>query len=565
MTDLVDIELITRNAGDPPSRRVTVAPETDDGWHRQYAVRIPEASGTASLTVRILLPPGEGFVLATNRTFRPLTTRAVASHLVGTFLITSGQQLWRWALPCVVPMEYRFSGRRTMVIATILSHTACGLTAWGVGKLERPSSDHVLRFSADRLNRMSECIWFEPFPAGAKGVLCITDHADFDSVEKLRILAPLVRDTGLRFTKSVFPHSDPHPTRRDKAEPGLDDPAYYREIRQLYELGVEIAYHGFSPRTQAPPLDDCKQRCELMNQFSPETWIDHGTGDYLFSRKALLDGTSLVSFLNARGIRNYWSYFDVWDNPWTDLNSWRPSGPGRLIEETLQFVTHISRTSAPSIRHRARHLTANVLGSDGYRALAARKLRRASYDINRLWSLRSRPQLLYGSDGLQLLFAPSDTVIFDTTLLNHLALQTSPYLLDRLAADSGVCIAHTYLGWKPQFASNVFTQRNDGTLQLAQSFRENMEHASRLQKRRDLITLPFSFLRKSLAAFSNARMMRTARGWRIKSNPSVWIGIPDGYPAGVNTTTLPDGRRVSYCSAETCDFLPLPDGGSRGG
>ncbi len=526
------VELLWTSQEGSSSRREVLRPVDDDGWHRRYSCAVPAAR------LSVVLPRGDAWRLTADRTFEALPGRGSTVFPLATFLVTRGDGFWRWSLPRATLRALRFSEGRAVADLQIYRPAACGLTFWGAGKLQPPPAEETVEITADRLNDLSECIWIEPFPHGAKGVLCLTDHADFDSSEKLRLLAPLVERTGFRFTKSVFPHGDPLPGRPDKSEPGLDDPVFRREVARLHELGVEIAYHGFSPRRDAPPAEECSRRAEAMAAFAPRTWIDHGTGDYLLSRQARLGGgVDLVPFLDRLGIENYWSYFDVWDNPLGDLDSWRASGPARVAAEGARLLRLSPAIPAGARRHCFRHVFGNLVGEHAYLEPAWRS---ALAHVPRLWRLRSAPQLLYGFDGRSPLMAPAKYWVFDTTLLNHLAVQIVPDTLDRLAKDSALCLGHTYLGWSPQLGSNVFGQ-DRGALHVLPAFAESLEHLALLQKRRELAAVPFKDLRASLSAFAEARILRGPRGWELQgaSRTEVVVGQPDG-----RVLTLGPGQRM---------------------
>jgi hypothetical protein len=566
--DAIEIQWRLAGDGGASSERLTLHPVDDDGWHRSYSCAIPIGPAARELDLSIFFPKGAAWRLTADRTFETLPGSRSAAFPLGTVLVTHHSGLWRWTLPGAPWQASRFIDGRAVAGLRIRYQAACGLIFWGAGKLRSPPAVERVELAADRLNDLSECIWLEPFPGGAKGALCLTDHADFDSVEKLRLLMPLVERTGFRFTKSIFPHSDPAPGRPDKREPGLDDPAFRGAVARLHELGVEIAYHGFSPRREAPGIEECQRRSEAMAAFSPETWIDHGTGDYLFSRKARLDGgADLIGFLDRLGIESYWSYFDIWDNPLGDLNSWRSSRPARLAEEGFRLLSRSPAIPAGARRHSFRHVFGNLFGEHAYLDVRDRpaRWRRAVGRIPQLWRLRSSPQLLYGLDGRSPLTAPAKHWIFDTTLLNHLALQIVPGTLNRLASDSALCLGHTYFGWSPQFGTNVFGRGGDGSLHILPVFEESLEHLRQLQQRRELASVPFRDLRASLTAFREARLVRRERGWELQgaSRAGVSVGLPLHFPAKTPGDSVFSGRRLLALSSGQRIFIPLSPGASR--
>src|SRR5207248_6638562 len=295
-----------------------IAASTGD-WHSQFRVSL-KAAGSGVDLIRFVtrIKCGQAWYLSADRKLSLLEGEVSPPFPVGRFIVVeTGDGLFKVSFLWGGSFRLRSERGAAEITIDVKDRAACGLSFWGDDKLRDPFGSRDFTISIDRLTALSECIWLEPYPEGARAAICLTDHADFDSIETMRLLVPAFIRNGIRFTKSAFPHSDPHPRKR---EPGLDVPEYACLIDELYATGSEIAFHGLTPRVQAPGIEECGRRTQMMARYAPQTWIDHGSGAYLFSRNGYLpNGRRLVDVLDRYGILNYWSYFDLWDNPSTHL------------------------------------------------------------------------------------------------------------------------------------------------------------------------------------------------------------------------------------------------------
>lgn len=498
------------------SRTLRLRPEKLNGnrWHATYLLRV-EASGepVVRAAVTLLIPCRKAWSLSADRRLLPLLSTARPPFPVGRFVVVSTSQglfqvTARWGGDFLICK--RAEGVEIRI--SLLDHARCGLSLKGEGKLAPLDRSLRLELSCDRLESESECLWVEPYPGGARAAICLTDHADFDTAANLEPLVEVFGRTEFRFTKSVFPRSQP---KRAKNEPGLDTPAYAKLVDRLHEQGTEIAFHGFGPRVEAPSVPECFRRAKGMDRYGPVTWIDHGTGSYLFSRTGRLpDGTPLVAFLNDFGITNYWSYFDVCKNPFRDLSIWSPRGEADLA---LDLAAALSRM--PSARLAARSLK-NVIGDGPASAIRRRPLgrdgwRAAAGTRRALRKLRAGPMVLYGGNGTSFGCNERSPWIFDTLLLQHPALELAPPLVDRLCASSGLLLGHVYLCCRRHPAAGDCLTVAGGRPVVSAAWRTALEYISMKQKRGDLVTLSFAELRRSLEAGARLRLSRSASGWDV--------------------------------------------------
>jgi hypothetical protein len=249
-------------------------------------------------------------------------------------------------------------------------------------------------------------------------------------------------------------------------------------------------------------------------------WIDHGCGDYLFSREGALEkGKLLMDLLTNAGIENYWSYTDVWENPTRDLNVWQRKRSLNAVSNFLSFIWRQKRMSVPLLLYYGASVPKNLLGPTHVRYIIktpwkSSVWRRVAWHGRRLMYYHANPMVLYDSNGHFGPMSNRNPCIFDTTLLNHLAFQLRPSNVELLCRQNGLLLAHCYFNHqKGRYGTiNCFANRGDRT-RLIPDFINNMEYISQKQNEKDLITLPFHALRLALTNFANTSLIRTLNGW----------------------------------------------------
>jgi len=122
-------------------------------------------------------------------------------------------------------------------------------------------------------------------PYGYLASWTVTDHADTDDIRRMKTLmfgnesldAPVNGSgfAGLRLpiTLSVFPYS----TSVTGEPPGLNNATWLSLIRELYAKGMEIAPHCVTNSELMITNASTNSRLITMDEFSSETWIDHGS------------------------------------------------------------------------------------------------------------------------------------------------------------------------------------------------------------------------------------------------------------------------------------------------
>lgn len=496
-------------------------------WSAQYALRMPTCPrGTDRIQVTCLFQAEEAYCLSHDRQILPLVSETFPPYPVGCLLwIREKGILHQVDLPKYPYLRLCKQGDSVKADFVVQDRYGSGLILWGAEKLKKSPVTEQIYIRVNRLRSVEDAVWFEPYPNGARSVICLTDHPDFDSVAKLRLLSEIFSENNIRVTKGVFPSSDPVLGR---TEPGIDVPEYQKYVDILYGSGSEIAYHGLSPRRDAPPLLECLHRIDLMDKYSPKTWIDHGTGDYLFSRGAVLkEGASLVEILSKVGVENYWSYSDVWENPARHLHVWTKRKLFMAFSNVLCFLWDKKHVKAPLLFYYGSSVLKNLLGPLHLRPVMNAPWRMRAWksvvaQARGLKYFHGNPMVLYDMSG-QCSFMSNEKIwVFDTILLNHLAFQLRPPNVDLLCRQNGMLLAHCYFGHQKSTYGTMNCFVSDGaSVALIPEFAENVKYISKKQSQKELVSLPFAALRNALTDFATASLVRTANGWVINGRKAV--------------------------------------------
>lgn len=530
-------------------------------WHVVYDVPLGLTGDDPPdrVSVRLALSATRSWHLSPDRQLRPVEGSVSPPWPVGGFAVVQNE-LGYFQVHLGAAAHPRFVQARDTLVATITlrDRRTCGLRVWGEDKLCEPSFRHAYRLIVSRLNAVEEAVWAEPFPSGARSCICLTDHPDWDSVEKSSALHRLFAVNGIRITKAVFPASD---LGWDYG-PGMDSHEYSAVIDRWWEAGNEIAYHGLGSGRDAPAsLDDCIGRLAALDRYRPRTWIDHGRGDYLFVRQATLPGgASLLKHLSERGVHNYWSYADPWQNPASDLRIWHSRRAGDAVADFLTLTRRRGPTGPRQFAYLGSIAVKNLTGDEQYRRVLSRPWACSEWtDLVRssrlLRELRRDPLYLYSRSGDFWPGSEARDLVFDTMLLNHVSLQLSPSNVERLVHDNGLLVAHTYLAdTDPRGGRNCFCAQEPPRI-LGQ-FQENVQHMSMLQSRGDLVTTPLRDLREALSQYAQTRIIRRSDGWDIRGCVTICSHTPYKV-AGEYIPSDPHGFRRTAVDGRL--FLSVPE------
>src|SRR5437899_12303427 len=82
------------------------------------------------------------------------------------------------------------------------------------------------------------------FPGGKRFAFSILDDTDDSTLENVKPIYDLLRERGLRTTKTVWPLACPEGSRHFFAADNLQNEAYRDFVHELVEAGCEVAFHG---------------------------------------------------------------------------------------------------------------------------------------------------------------------------------------------------------------------------------------------------------------------------------------------------------------------------------
>lgn len=352
------------------------------------------------------------------------------------------------------------------------------------------------------------------YPDGKLSCFVITDHADWDTTNKLDALyrgPGGFNSTRVRTTKSVFYGTVGYETPDKKFQPdGLDVPAFSAIAEELSEAGHEICPHSIvvrpKPAEDYVPMDIVTRALELFaRRFASGTWIDHGV-----NRKQAINYTQLgsnpdsewylVDLLKQHGFSSIWSYFDPIKYPVRTINQFSvPDSSAHYLRAALQrfsqgnvweSLNYLKIATDLRLGHKGHKHIENLaqiikvlLSSD--LTTGAKLDRLLGRILNVPKALVAVPyHLIVGEDGSQrgelfpILYCeqglpigqaePDDMMMFATSLVNNLA--TAWGNLDALIAERGFHIAHTYLcATGLRYGDSAITQ-SGGQWQVSKAF-----------------------------------------------------------------------------------------------
>lgn len=465
--------------------------------------------------------------IAPDRSFCPILPGEpeVTAPLGAQMIVECGDLTFQVdVMPRVVPgVRLKLSSGVLRVSSVMRDWYATGLSHWWTASMEQAAITVQVRYH--QLPSLACAVWIEPFPSAARSAICLTDHADHDDVEKLRPLVALLTSSSFHLTKSVFPQSEPLP-EQGKYEPGLDDRQFRVLMRELHASGSEIAYHSFGPRPRVPTLDEARECATLMErEFGASTYIDHGRGEHNFAYDNELEpGLGLSDFLADFGVRNYWSHFDIYENPFHPLSSWMPVGSGRRRKDLGRSIALARTRDARLLAYLALHGVNNVVGAEASVRVRSVKTPRALAGLHggrrELRAKQARPILIYRTGGEPATLptngiAGRDQWVFDTVLLNHLGWQLRPEAVDELVAEAGLLLGHCYLGATSPYMEAHTLKDGPHGWQVDGRFRSAVEHIAELQKRHLVISTTFEELRETLTRFATTSLIRHEDGWEV--------------------------------------------------
>jgi len=114
-------------------------------------------------------------------------------------------------------------------------------------------------------------------PAGKRFAFSVLDDTDDSTLENVEPVYAMLREYGLRTTKTVWPLDCPEGSRNFFAAETLQDKAYLRFAHELAEVGFEIASHGAT--MESSPRERTLEGLEFFRgEFGsyPRLFCNHG-------------------------------------------------------------------------------------------------------------------------------------------------------------------------------------------------------------------------------------------------------------------------------------------------
>ena len=351
------------------------------------------------------------------------------------------------------------------------------------------------------------------YPGGKLSCLVITDHADWDTTEKLRVLysdTNGVSATRIKMTKSVFFGTVGFETPDKSFQPhGLDVPAFAAVVAKLHECGHEVCPHSIVVRQPSNGRHQSRTSIARALDFFAQTytsgtWIDHGlTEQFNYSQLGWdSKGESyLLDLLRQRGFNNLWSYYDALRYPLQNINLLTAPDTSRdylraalrkAFKRELWYSANYAKLAAelridPNGKRQIGQLTEfiKIIFSHDFKTMA--KVNKLLHRIPKLAkALMALPySLVAGGDcridalfpaiycerGLSLgQIANGDLVLFASCLVNNI--DDSWCHLQTLVNEHGIHIAHTYLCKTDLRYGSSALERKNGEWAISESFSE---------------------------------------------------------------------------------------------
>jgi len=389
-------------------------------------------------------------------------------------------------------------------------------------------------FFSFRTDSLFDPLKWERLPNRFKAALSFTDHADYDSTDRLEGIffgKGGLCEHNIRITKSIFVNSK-------KADNSLASERFYKLIKRLAEHGNEIAAH--STRFLPAKRDAVESDLPTLSPFSPTTWIDHSYANPVsICVNGAQEGTSgyILDLLAQFGYQQIWAYVDISSDPPTgNLNMLNPEG-------TRPF-DYFKRAMAEVVKRKfwlARlYFQQCVRWAIGYNFLfSVSRVVRLTFKIRSLWQLRIYLQSLgilvgFCLNPLKLVrvikgffrqnpIAEAGTVfythsrvaidatepftLFTSILINNYSDAFSPSNVDKLIKERGIHIAHTYLACTRSNYRDKAWELRKGQFCISKGFESNCRYMAKKMQEGALWIVPISELANFYRSLKRLRII----------------------------------------------------------
>ncbi|PWI31519.1 hypothetical protein DI383_02290 [Flavobacteriaceae bacterium LYZ1037] len=306
------------------------------------------------------------------------------------------------------------------------------------------------------------------------GIICFTDHCDFDSFESLETLREFFKKMSIRTTKGFFLN---HFSKR------AENASYENEKEELQKWerdGHEMAYHSLTQSLRSQT--EAFKEFELFKpEFSSKTWIDHGYQPYNLSLSSQFKESYnyTIDSLQSKGVSYFWSYIDSGFATNGVINQLNPNQFTLKVfnKGIKKFV--LKKRMALSIKNLMFHYDASSKQIDNYKSLAS-SLKKALKQK----SLKHVFQLIQSAISIQKIFftlllkwkTTSKTVYplseytpivfklnksvyaFQTLEMTDFVEGLSKNNINILLKESGLCILHTYFSVRLEYHEGKLLQ-----------------------------------------------------------------------------------------------------------
>jgi hypothetical protein len=383
-------------------------------------------------------------------------------------------------------------------------------------------------------------IEFSRSPEPFLPIVCFTDHCDFDTLESLKIQREFFKQHQIKVTKGFFLNH--FSKRADNASFENDS----TELERWLADGHELAYHSLSQSLKndeeafadfdhfTPPFDDCP------------TWIDHGYQPYNFSlyQNKGINETTFADQLNRKNIRILWNYIDSGTAALGVINQLNPEDftLKRFAKgaQNLNFKTKIGVLIKNIIFHyyAEEKMILQYKGLAGsFKKLTQQKKVSLLFGfLRKVWALslpllkvflfwsqhKNKPYKLaqYTPIIFKHQLAGKQFYIFQTLEMIDFRAALHPQNIDKLIAEKGLFIAHTYFAVPMQYHVGRIFKTPD---RIEEKVAANFEYLSKRIRNKEVWNPTLKELVHFLSTFETTVLEVDAEGKIIVANST---GVP---------------------------------------
>ena len=338
------------------------------------------------------------------------------------------------------------------------------------------------------------------YPLGCKAAFVLTDHCDFDTIEKLELFLNGNNNNGwlnrgLKITKGVFAlGAKEDETRRSDS---LEDEAYKQLINKLLKDGSEIVHHALKHSGQLTSQQFHDTFTAFAKTYNPKTWIDHGSYiKYCYSQGGKYNPDFLlIKNMKNEGYNNLWSFDDVNIDANQTLNILidKKHFPTKLIQQFFinifkgkalvaghYFRTLIHRNYSKNIfidflmysMASTKNIFINLQKKKGTFLKDCKRFVTAIFNFNKFRNKENVPYTekevlqfalpLYLEERMPFTqYKDGDMLMFYTFETTHLTDIYNQKSLQQLINENGTHIGHTYILNNLPYINSIFLRKNN--------------------------------------------------------------------------------------------------------